>query len=139
MGRDGYWKWGPERQLAVRRWAVEDSAFASEDRTFAATREPVMAARRRALALRELEASMMTFGTLEPDQLAGRSARMAAEDAAWQAATGAWADLDRRRRERRASAEARRCTEMARWLDEDAWDLVVLDLPISGDRPLVWH
>lgn len=139
MSGDGFWKWELERRLAVRRWAAEDEAFAREDHARARAREPVMNARRRALALRELEASMMTFGTLEPDQLAGRPTRIAAEDASWQAATATWSDEDQRRLDRRGASEARRCAEVARWLDEDAWGLVLLDLPIAGDRPLLWH
>jgi hypothetical protein len=137
VSAEGFWKWELERRLAVARWEREDAEFADEDQRIQAARGPILARRQQQLGIREHEESMMQFGGLRLDQAEARVRRIVVEDTEWLAATGAWEAEDKKRLLTREGREARRCAEIERWLDENAWELVNLDVAIPASRRLM--
>jgi hypothetical protein len=131
MAVEGYWKWELERRLAVKRWYYEDADAAAEDAWIQSERAPVLEARRLQLARREREAALMKSGSVGPELVRERVERIEREDAEWQAFTVGWEGEDQVRTLRREQIEGRRCAEIERWLDENSWELVNLEM----DRP----
>ncbi len=134
---EGYWKWELERRLAVARWQREDDDMAAADARIEAERAPVMEMRKRQLARREQEAAQMRGGLLSPDAVAERLQRIAAEDQEWQGYTANWEGVDQLRLLRREQNEGRRSAEIERWLDENAWELVNLNMDLPVQRRLL--
>jgi hypothetical protein len=137
MSVGGFWLWELERRLALARWDREDAEFGAEGRRIEAERGPILAKRQQQIGIREHEDSMMIFGGLRPDQVETRVRRIVAEDAEWVAATAMWEAEDRRRLLSREASEARRCAEIDRWLEENAWELVNLTMDVPACRRLL--
>jgi hypothetical protein len=137
MAVEGYWKWELERRLAVKRWYYEDADAAAEGAWIEAERAPVLEARRLELARREQESSRMKSGAVGPELVRDRVARIEREDAEWQAFTTRWEGEDQVRTLRREQIEGRRCAEIERWLEENSWELISLELDLPPQRRLL--
>ena len=137
MAVEGYWKWELERRLAVKRWHYEDADAAAEDAWTEAERAPVLEARRLQLARREKEAALMKSGSAGPGLVRERVERIEREDAEWQAFTTRWDGEDQVRTLRREQIEGRRCAEIERWLEENSWELLNLEMDLPPQRQLL--
>jgi hypothetical protein len=137
MGVEGYWEWELERRLAVSRWDREDAEAAAEVARVDAERAPMMDLRRQQLARRTREAALMRSGAIGPELVQERGARIEREDAEWQASTARWDGEDQIRLLRREQSEGRRCAEIERWLEENSWELINLNVDLPAERRLL--